>query len=118
MDLLYKYPLIPIGLHIGFFVGLSNPMHLFTPSNNSSAEKFAPISKKIVNKEIRKGHYIGSFDCRKSHRSISNSPSVLHCQTGEIRQVLPYTNTIIPTHNYISGFSSVNSYVDPDLFPT
>lgn len=117
--LISRYPSIPDGLRHGFAVGISNPACSFTPPNNPSVSVHADVFKEIVDKELSKGRYLDPAD-KESLESIlgpiQTTPLSLVPKPGKPGKFRLIQNLSYP-YKPSELHTSVNSRVDPDLFP-
>ena len=115
-NLITRYPNIYDGLRFGFSANIPPLSQTFAPPNNPSIEEHKLIFNDIVNKEFSKGRYLGPFTQMEVERILGpfqTSPLSLVPKPGKYRLVqnLSYPLSASPV-------PSINSLVDPDLFPS
>ena len=119
-DLLHCYPNVYTGLHFGFSTNIPPLMNTFTPPNNLSIRANQNIFDEIINKEFAKGRYIGPYSKAEIEDAIGHfqtSPLSLVPKPGKPGKFRLVQNLSFPHRPNLST-PSINSFVDPDRYPS
>ena len=119
-DLLHRYPNVYTSLHFGFSTNIPPLMNTFMPPNNPSIRANQNIFDKIINKEFAKGRYIGPYSKAEIEDAIGHfqtSPLSLVPKPGKPGKFRLVQNLSFPHRPNLST-PSINSFVDPDHYPS
>ena len=114
-----KYPSLVPGLVTGFDLGIPQIHRTFAPPNHPSIGSLLDVYSTIVDNEFASGRYIGPFSRSQLEACISpfqSSPLSLvpkASKPGKYRAVHDFSHP----HNPSPHATSINSYIDSDLFP-
>jgi len=113
-----KYPRLHLSLQNGFDAGIRHIYDTFTPPNSPSLHTYPEIYQEIVDKEFRRGRYIGPCSQAQIEDLIGpfqSSPLSLipKSKPGKFRAVHNFSHPASPS----PVFTSINYTIDPDNYP-
>lgn len=117
--LLSKYPSLPSHLRFGFSAGIPRIHHTYTPSNKPMPPTLQAAFTNVVSLEFERGRYVGPFTRRQLEEAIGpfQSSPISMCPKPHKPDKFRLVQNFSHPHSPMRNTSSINSYLDSDLYP-